>query len=429
MSRGARTNAKLVLLLALLATAWASAGAAPVRDAVTSAPHPIDFARDYVTAHARLHVGRGAPPVGEAGNDYGAAIGAPRVVLLGGPYFIHPPPALLAILPLVPLGFDGAALAWLGLSLLAVVALARFLVAAAEIDDTRPVLRTGLVTLALLAWPPVLHNLSKGQWSILLAALIAAGASALDRGRPRAAGVCLGIAASLKATPILLLGYLALRHRRAACAMAATLVTAAALSIAANGWAPWLTWFADAPRDVVAWQTWTANTVSIGGALGRLFAGGPYARPLVAAPSFARGLTIGVSLALIAVAALVTRRAPANPKVERTLFAAWTALVVVLNPLAWTHTAVLALLPLALVARAASTAIPATVLVALTIPRETLAAFAGPPPVLPGAGLVLSLHAVAVVAFFIYALVVVSTGGVSARNSTDSTAPPPTRSP
>jgi Glycosyltransferase family 87 len=398
-----RVPAKLILSLALLAAAWASAGPAPVRDAVMGASRPVDFARDYVTAHARVHLGRGAPPVGEVGNDYAAAIGAPRVVILGGPYFIHPPPALLPILPLVPLGFEGAALAWLVLSLAALAVLAFFLVEASGRDDQRPALRAGLLGLVLLAWPPVLHNLSKGQWSLLLAALLAGGWAALERGRARAAGLCLGLAASLKATPLLLLGYLALRHRRAALAMTTTVAVAGALSVAANGLLPWRAWFTDAPADVAAWQTWTANTVSLGGAVGRLFAGGPYAHPLVAAPSFAHAVTIALSLALVGVAALVTLRAPATPETERALFAAWASLVVVLNPLAWTHTAVLALLPLALLARASASLLPIAALVVLTIPRETLAALAGPPPVRPFAGLVLSLHAAAVLALFVHA--------------------------
>ena len=82
MKPAARPDAKLILSLALLAAAWASAGLAPVRDAWPGALRPIDFARDYVAAHARVHGGRGVPPVGEAGNDYGAALGVPRVVLL-----------------------------------------------------------------------------------------------------------------------------------------------------------------------------------------------------------------------------------------------------------------------------------------------------------------------------------------------------------
>ncbi len=403
-------DAKLIVSLALLATAWASAGLAPARDTVEGALHPVDFARDYVAAHMRVHEGRGVAPVGEAGNDYAATIGAPRVVLLGGPYFIHPPPALLVILPLVPLGFGGAAIAWLVLSLLALGVLAFFLVETAGLDERRPALRVALLALVLLVWPPVLHNLSKGQWSLLLAALIAAGVRALLHGRPRTAGIFLGLAASIKVTPILLLCYLALRHRRAALAMVATLATAGCLSIAANGWEPWRAWFADAPRDVAAWQTWMANTVSLGGALGRLFAGGPFALALVPAPGVARALTVALSIALVAAASFVTLRAPPTPQIERNLLASWLSLVVVLNPLAWTHTAAIALLPLALLAWASAATIPTAALIVLTIPRETLAALAGPTPVRPLPGLVLSLHAAAVLVLFVFGLSVSAAG-------------------
>ncbi|HVZ74120.1 MAG TPA: glycosyltransferase family 87 protein [Polyangia bacterium] len=386
-----KATARTFVFLALLAAAWVSAGAAPVRDAVTGAPRPVDFARDYVTAYARVHEGRGAPPEGEAGNTLGATLGAPRVELLGGPYFIHPPPALLLVLPLVPLGFAGAAWAWLALSLVALAALAACLVEA--LDGRRA--HAVALTVVLLAWPPVLHGLAKGQWSLILAALIALGARDLERGRPRAAGVWLGVAASLKATPALLLVYLVVRERRAARAMLATGVGVAALSIAVNGFAPWIAWFTDAPRDVAAWQTWTANTASLAGVVGRLFAGGPFATPLVAAPGLARALTIALSLALVAALALVTRRAPPTREADRATFAAWLALVVVLNPLAWTHTVILALPALARFARGPA----ALALVVLSIPRETLLVLAGSIPVQTVPGLALSLHAAALVVF------------------------------
>jgi hypothetical protein len=197
--------------------------------------------------------------------------------------------------------------------------------------------------------------------------------------------------------------------------MAATLAATGLLSLAANGWAPWAAWLADAPRDVAAWQTWTANTVSLNGLVGRLFAGGPYARAVVEAPALARGATIALSLALVAALAAATRRASRAD--ERAVFAGWGALVVLLNPLAWTHTAVLALLPLVLLARRAPV-ISALVFVGLTIPRETLAALAGPAPVAPLPGLALSLHAGAVLTLYAAAL-------VSARSSTGSAASPP----
>jgi len=276
------------------------------------------FARDYVTAHARVHLGRGGPPVGESGNDYGRAVGAPRSRLLDGPYFIHPPPALLAILPLVPLGFHGAALAWLALSLLALGVLAFFPRGSGRARRRARHRAGALLALVLLVWPPVLHNLSKGQWSILLAALIAAGGSALARGRPRAAA---SASASQRAS----------KQRRSSCsltsrsatgapalAMTGTLATAAALSVAANGSASGATGSPTRPATSPLGKV-TANTVSLGGALGRLFAGAPTRTPLVAAPRLrARAHGRRVARARRGRGALRSRaRAPATPHAER----------------------------------------------------------------------------------------------------------------
>jgi hypothetical protein len=404
---------RVLALVLLVVAAWISAGAAPLVGAAGGALTPIDFVRDYVAADARVHFGRGAPPAGEAGNARAVALGAPRVVLLDGPYHLHPPPALLPVLPLVPLGFGGAALAWVAISFVALGVLAFVLVALVATPKPRGTSWAVGAFSLLVLWPPVLHNLEKGQWSILLAALVALGFHALEQRRPRAAGVWLGLAASFKATPILLLAFLALRHRRAAWSMGATLATAGLASLAVGGIAPWSRWIADAPRDVAAWQTWGANTASLNGLLARLLAGGSFARPMVASPMLARAVNVVLSLGLLALLGIVTKRAPATPQNERRLFAGWVALVVVLNPLAWTHTAILALVPIALLAKD-NPIMAATAFLVLTVPRETLAALAGPLPVSPGRGLVLSLHASAL--FLLFAVSVWTTDSAPPRD-------------
>src|SRR5205085_9004595 len=93
------------------------------------------------------------------------------------------------------------------------------------------------------------------------------------------------------------------------------------------------------------------------------------------------------------VAAALTRRAPRAETDDRRLFALWTVLVVLLNPLGWTHTLVIALVPLALLADAPRRALTAAALLVFTIPPETLAALAGPLPAPPARALALSLHA------------------------------------
>ena len=264
---------------------WLSAGRAPLTEAVENLNEPGDFARDYVTARVRLEEGRGAPPDGMRGNAWGARLGAPIVPLLGGPYHLHPPAALLPVLAVAWLPWPTAVHVWAVMSGVALAWLAWSL-AGLWAPDRRPSWsRVALLTVALALWPPTLHCLEKGQWSIWLAALLAAGHRALERGQARRAGAWFGVAASLKATPIVMLGLLVARSRRAAAAMAATALALACLATAIEGLAPWRAFFADAPRDVAAWATWLANTASLQGVYARLLTNGPFSSPVVVAPA------------------------------------------------------------------------------------------------------------------------------------------------
>jgi uncharacterized membrane protein len=238
----------------------------------------------------------------------------------------------------------------------------------------------------------------------LLAALIAAGWRALEGGRLRAAGLWLGVAASLKATPVLLLGYLLLRQRRAARAMVATIIVCTLVSLALFGIAPWHAWIVNAQSNALAWQTWIANTASINGAVARLFTAGAFARPLYANAALAQALTLGLTALLLALAVRATHHAGRTTRADRRLGAAWIILVVILNPISWTHTVVIALVPLALMLEDAPRSVLAVVLILLTVPRETLAALAGPPPVPPGRGLALALHALTLLLLFAVSL-------------------------
>src|SRR5215471_1957077 len=118
------TRTAMALGAAAVVACWLSSGAAPLTDAIQGARVPADFIRDYVTARARLDGGPGPPPAGESANDLGQRLGTPRVLLLGGPYYLHPPPALLPLLPIAWLPFRAAALIWTAFSLGALVWLA-----------------------------------------------------------------------------------------------------------------------------------------------------------------------------------------------------------------------------------------------------------------------------------------------------------------
>ncbi len=178
----------------MVAACWLSAGSRPLVDAVLGATEPADWARDYVTARARLEDGRGPPPVAEEGNERAVRYGAPRVALLGAPYFIHPPTATLAVLPFAGLPWRGAAVAWAAASVVALAWLAVSLLGIWAPGTAPPASRVALLTLAVALWPPTLYCLEKGQWSIWLAALLAAGFRSLEAKRAGRSGSLFGAA-------------------------------------------------------------------------------------------------------------------------------------------------------------------------------------------------------------------------------------------
>ncbi|HXJ19133.1 MAG TPA: glycosyltransferase family 87 protein [Polyangia bacterium] len=386
-----------------LAAFWLSDGAQPFYRAALQSQAPNDFTPDWVAAHAWVHGGphgAGAAAVldGPAGNDYAASIGAPRVRLEAA-YYVHPPTAFLVMIPLVPLGFRGAALAWIAISLGLLVFLAHRL--AALLRDQDPKLPGPLLAALLLLWPPVLMNLQYGQWSLALAATIAAAHAAWERDdRQRSAG-WIAVATALKLTPILLAPFLVLRDRRTLRGLALTLGLAAAISLGAGQAAAWRALFQHAGANVEAWQTYT--TLSIRGLFARLFVGSPVATPLVAAPVAARLLTQGSVAALGLVALWSSRRGGSGRAAEGCRFALWNVFAVVDNPLAWAHYGILLLLPASLVWRAAAAqenagrgrgmaGLVAGGLLALSVPNRTLYRLGGDLPLPPGRGLFLSVH-------------------------------------
>jgi uncharacterized membrane protein len=401
----AAASAKRWLLWGLLAlAAAASAGAAPWVNALAGARAPIDFARDFTAARALARGDRQYAINADVRNVEAEAAGIPTVPVHGGPYLPHPPPATVLLLPLTALSFAGASAAWWLLSLLALVWLAHNLLRAATPERPVTAPRTATLTIALLLWPPVLHNLEKGQWSILLAALMAAAWRATAERRSKRAGVWIGLGACLKVMPGVVIPFFAVspRHRRAAFTAVATAIAVAVAALPLTGWSPWFIFVAQSRPNVRALETWYANTASLHGLWARLFIGGAYARPWLTAPMAGAILQIATSAALLAVALAATarRRRALSPAAERAQFALWVTLAVLLNPLAWAHTLVLLALPLALlIADGASIGLGVAV-VLLSIPKETLYRLAGPPPASGAGACALSIHAIGALVVF-----------------------------
>jgi len=410
--------------------AWISAAHIPLGAAVEGAVSPTDFTRDFIAAKVLL---RGEPVSqldGERGNAEAVRAGAQPVIIIdGSPFHLHPPPAALPILPLVPLGFRLASAVWLALSIALCGRLAWLLAAVRPGRWPQP----GALLALLLVWPPVLTNLQLGQWSIVLATLIAEGHRLWERERPGAAGAYLGAAATLKLTPLALVPFVALRNRRAALVLAGVVVAACVAAFPLGHLDPWIAFARDAGRNTRSWSAWWHNTLSLNGLFARQLVGDRFSVPLIHLPGLARALTIatGAALALTALALTAAGGGEAAAGRDRVRegcrFSLWVILIVVLNPLSWHHYAILLLLPAALILRAAEEgdlapaerrrlrAVVAAALVVLTVPKETLFLIVRPLPTGPLGSLLLSLHLYAALALFGAAAYAARARGATAR--------------
>jgi Glycosyltransferase family 87 len=413
------------LALALWASAAASAGARPYALAAVGAQRPADFGRDFVAAEAWLADGRVYEPAPDLARRHHAVLGVTRGGV-AGPFYAHTPAAALVLAPLVPLGFPAAALVWLGLSIGLVIVLATVLSEVlADGRSAHVALVTGAVAFVAL-WPPVLYNLEKGQWSLMLATLIALGWRGLATGRPGWAGSSIGLAGTLKLAPAVIFPYLLLRRPRAALAFAATVGALAVGSVMVVGAEPWRAFLREVPANVAFWEDRLENAVSIPSLITRLFVAGlgGLAQPLFDAPVVGRWLAGLVTATLVTIALFLTWRVPAQARapLEGAVFALWCVLGALINPLGWLHSSILLLLPAALVLRAATdpllplrrsarlgSAVAVVLAVALlSLPKETLRHLAGPIPVSPGHALaVLALPCYGAIALFAAAALVV----------------------
>ena len=159
-----------------------------------------DFVQDYAAMQA---IAAGRNPY-EPYNDVVQQ-------LFGGPphrgklYSFHAPSSLVFFLPLLPLWYGAAFLAWGLFSLVCLWSICA--VTLAILGIARPVLVGGLGGLALVALPPIRENFVEGQLNVAVAAGIVGTWAAQRRGRPTLAGACLGAAFALKPIPGILFFY------------------------------------------------------------------------------------------------------------------------------------------------------------------------------------------------------------------------------
>jgi hypothetical protein len=344
MRKWVAATAVLMLLAAF------SAGIVPWLDAIGGAFKPPDFAQDI--AAARVLAVHGDPYAADFAVLHGEVLGAAPGV--GYPYLPHPPFAIVLSWPFAGLTFGVAALCWFAGSLACAFVLAIVLSGFAfnEKDFGLPRLSQALAAFgALLMWPPVLYNLEKGQFSILIAMLIALGWVWLSRHDSRIGGICIGVATALKLFPALLGIYLLFRRTRAATWFVIAGATVTTLPLLWIGWRGIPEFIAQTAGNLSYWQTWPAVTYSLRGLAARLLIGSKWSQAVTHAPDAASASVVLASVVLVAIAVRTTLRHGKRPDSDGLLFAVWSVLLLPLNPLAMGHNGVLLALPMVLIGR------------------------------------------------------------------------------
>lgn len=385
MTRG---NAWVRVALIGMVCVSLSAGVQPWVDALGGAFVPADIAQD--AAAARLFVKRVSP--------YGPVIRQAHAELLDVPaegtfpHFPHPPFSLIVSLPLAFGPFEVSALLWFGLTFALIFVLAALLTMVLRepgAEEARAHLRVWQMWLLLLVWPPVLYNLEKGQWSVLLGVLLALGWHAVARDKLRAAAAWAGAAAAVKVFPVVLGAYFLLRSPRAAAWFAATGLVLTGLPLLWIGPEAFPAFLRESRLNMPYWESFPSVMFSIHGAIARLLLGGQWAEPLVHAPTAALIIEAVLVTTLLGIAAWITVRATRGRADHAIAFAAWLVLLPMLNPQSLGHNGILLALPIVLVGRTLGTAgggwqrwAWAAAVVLVSVPKQTVWHLA-PPPVAP----------------------------------------------
>lgn len=194
----------------------------------------------------------------------------------------------------------------------------------------------------LLAWAPSAAFTLTAQVSFVLMLPVTAAWLAQRSGRPRAAGVWLGLAAAMKPFLLIFLPYFALtRQWRALSAMAVAIAAVCAVGVAFFGVDAYVEWLAQLPR--IAWSAHYFNA-SLVGVLQRSLGRSAYGL-LAEAPQ----LVLPLAAVLSAAVAVATFRVLLRARPSR-VDGAWAALLLLallISPLGWNYYLWMALWPAA----------------------------------------------------------------------------------
>ena len=265
----------------------------------------------------------------------------------------HPPTSVLLTFPFIWLDFESAYMAW-NLFCLAALAFSIWIV----IRELGIVFGAPCclpaVALAVICYP-LLEHLFQGQLGLPLSALLLGAWSCERNGRPRAAGLLIGLAATIKLFPLFLLAYFAWsRRRKVVAAGLASVALSTLVTVCILGTQAYIDYWVNVlPR--IAWFRVGWNNLSILGFFSRLF------DPLPDHPdnlwwktqALAQSrelLVLGYSLTavlLVASFAWITRRL--DDRKEKDLgFGLAMIGMILLSPVAWEHYLLLMILPLTL---------------------------------------------------------------------------------
>ena len=336
MGRSAKTIATcqpwvLVGLIGMLAAATSS-GLKPWAAAIAGGYLPADLAAD--AAAARLFVQK-LSPYGPVIRDVHMDLtGLPLAATL--PYFPHPPFSLIISLPLAFMSFHAGAALWFAVTMALVFTLA-VLIHKAATSPNMPWLGAGPICLLLCAWPPVLYNLEKGQWSVLVAVLLALAWHAVRRGEVRNGALLAALAASVKVFPVVLGAYFLVRSVRAAGWFVATGIVLAAVPLLWIGFASLPAFIHESRMNLPYWESFPLVMFSIHGAITRALVGGQWAHPFLHAPFFARLLEAAVAAAILGIALWTTLRARRGTSITRLLHGLAGHAAVAESSRAWTQ--------------------------------------------------------------------------------------------
>ena len=264
-------------------------------------------------------------------------------------YNAHPPTSVLLALPLAPLSYPDAVLAW------NIISLAAFLVSLAIVARALPVpSRLCLPIVALLIFcHPVYGNLHAGQLTLILVLLVTV-IWALERsGWSYAAGLLLGVAVTIKLFPAYLgLYYAARRQFRPIQATAVSFIAVTLLTGMVLGWDTYHDYICVILPHQARFRSFGYN-LSIAGLWHKLFdpvGERGWMTPLWPNPLLARWGTILSDLGITAAVATCAYRAKTAEQRDLA-FAVAVAAMLLVSPVTWDISLPLLLVPVAVIAR------------------------------------------------------------------------------